>query len=163
VSVGNLPFWNWAFSFCPTPGVPLLALIGAALWQQVFGVALLEPADWRAAWIFGAVSGTWLYFHATVFRALDLYYWGWHGTVVPVVLAGLAIGFLAWGNRLGVLLLAALIAFELGALPSRNCWDYVVDPCYWIIGLGWVVVHTVRWRRDRAAAPELKPASVAPA
>jgi hypothetical protein len=153
VSVGGLPFWNWAFSFCPTPGVPLLAMIGAALWQQVSGVALLKPADWRAAWIFGAVSGTWLYFHPALFGALDLYYWGWHGVAAPVVLAGLAMGFLAWGNRLGILLLAALIACELDALPSRNCWDYVVDPFFWMIGLGWVAVHTVRRRRLAGPGP----------
>jgi hypothetical protein len=163
VTVGNLPFWDWAFSFCPTPSVLLLALMGAALWRQFFGVAVLQPADWRAAWIFGAVSGTGLYFHATLFRALDLYYWGWHGIAAPLLLAALAVGFLARGNRLGVLLLAALMAFELDALPSRNCWDYVVDPSFWMIGLGWVTVRTVRWWRHRLAVPVLKPSAISPA
>jgi len=51
------------------------------------------------------------------------------------------VGFLAWGNRFGVVLLSALLAYALTALESRNCWDYVMDPFFWLISLGILVVR----------------------
>jgi hypothetical protein len=136
VPIGGLPIWSWAFTFCPNPSLPMLGMICSALWQHLSGVPVLKPADWRATWIFGAIAGTVLYLHPILLPALDLYYWGWDRTMAAWCLAALAVLCLAWGNRLGVLLLAALIAFQLETLESQNCWDYVIDPFYWIISLG---------------------------
>ena len=136
VPIGELPIWSWAFTFWPNPSLPMLGMVCAALWQHLCGVPVFKPADWRATWIFGAVAGTILYLHPIVLPALDLYYWGWDRTAAVWTLAGVAVLFLAWGNRLGVFFLAALVAFQLDALESRNCWDYVIDPFYWLISLG---------------------------
>lgn len=149
VPFGGRPLWNWAFSFCPNPSLPMLGLVSAALWQHLFGVTVFKPADWRAAWIFGAVAGSLLYLHPMALGGLDLYYWGWHGEVAIYGLAALTLGFLAWGNRLGVLFLAALVAHRLGALESRNCWDYVVDPFYWMASLAMGATHAVGWLMER--------------
>ena len=110
----------------------MLGLVCAGLWQRLFGIEVFKPADWTASWVFGAVVGSVLYLHPMVVGALDLYYWCWELTISSMVLAGGAITFLALGNRLGVLLLAALIGYSLRALESQNCWDYVVEPLYWI-------------------------------
>lgn len=158
VPVSGLPIWSWAFTFCPNPSLPMLGMVCAALWQHLCGMPVFKPADWHATWIFGAVAGTALYLHPLVLPSLDLYYWGWDRSAAVWTLAGVAVVFLAWGNRLGVLCLAALIAFELDALESRNCWDYVIDPFYWLISLGLGGTQLVlRWvgnRRvgDRATA-----------
>ena len=164
---GRLSVWSWAFSICPNPSVPMLGVICAALWRNLFGVAVFKPADWRATWNFGAVAGTLLYLHPFAVGALDLYYWGWHPVVALSALAGLAILLLAWGNRLGVLLLAALFAFELETLESQNCWDYVVDPFFWIVSLGFVIARAFRaWRGGRvrpgAEGTGLGPATIRP-
>jgi hypothetical protein len=133
--IGGLPLWSWMFGFCPNPSLPMLGVVCAALWQHLGGVAPLKPADWRMTWIFGASAGTVLYLHAIIFPAVDLYYWGWDRATAVWSLAGLAIVLLGCGNRLGLLFLGALIAFQLDALESRNCWDYVVDPVFWIVSV----------------------------
>jgi len=136
VPFGGLPLWSRAFSFYPNPSLPMLGIVCAALWQRLLGISVFKPADWRATWVFGAVAGSVLYLHPMVFGAVDLYYWGWERESATWTLAALAVVVLACGNRLGVLLLAALLAHAVNALESQNCWDYVMDPIYWLIGLG---------------------------
>lgn len=150
--VDGVQLWNWAFSFCPNPSLPLLGMVCAGLWQRLFGIAVFKSADWQATWIFGALAGTVLYLHPMMVGSLDLYYWGWDREGAAWCLAALAVGFLVCGNRHGVLLLAALIAFAMDALESANCWDYVIDPFYWLISvavcatrLAWGLV--AQWRR----------------
>ena len=144
VPFGGMPLWNWAFSFCPNPSLPMLGMVCAALWAHLGGVAVFKPADWRALIGFGAAVGTLVYLHPFVLPGIDLYYWGWHHEVAVWGMAGLALVALAFGNRTGVLFLAALIAYELEALESHNGWDYLVDPILWLICLGLTVAHGVR-------------------
>jgi len=136
VPIGGVPLWNRAFSFYPNPSLPMLGIVCAALWQRWFGLPVFKRSDWTAIWAFGAVAGTALYLHPMLFGAADLYYWGWDRGAAVWTLAGLTVALLAGGSRLGVLLLAALIAYAVTALESRNAWDYLVDPFYWLISLG---------------------------
>jgi hypothetical protein len=83
-----------------------------------------------------AFAGSALYLHPMFLGAVDLYYWGWERTWAVWGLAAMAGVLLLWGNRLGVLFLAALIAYAVNALESQNCWDYIMDPFYWLISVG---------------------------
>ncbi|MDO8544306.1 MAG: hypothetical protein Q7S40_28025 [Opitutaceae bacterium] len=165
VPAGGLPLWNRAFSFYPNPSLPMLGIVCAALWQRLLGIAVFKPADWRATWIFGALAGTVLYLHPIVLGAVDLYYWGWERDTATWALAGAAAVFLAGGNRLGVLLLAALIGYAVNALESRNGWDYVMDPIYWVISVGvlvqWSLASVFRWSRASIIAPTRRRAASA--
>lgn len=143
VPIGGLPLWSRVFSFYPNPSLPMLGLVCAALGQRFLGLELLARADWRATWIFGAVTGTILYLHSMTFGAIDLYYWGWERDSAAWVLAAVTTGFLARGNRFGLVLLAALMAYAVGALESENCWDYVMDPFYWLFSLGATATATL--------------------
>jgi hypothetical protein len=163
IPFGGLPLWNRAFSFFPNPSLPLLGIVGAALWQRLLGVAVFKPADWSAVWAFGAIAGSGLYLHPMVFGAVDLYYWGWDRESAAAVLAAAAIVLLAWGSRLGVLLLAALIAFAVNTLESQNCWDYVMDPIFWLISVGMIgnrIVARVLGYRTRAVEAGSSPDGV---
>ncbi len=157
--IGGLPVWSWAFSFCPNPSLPLLGAVCAALWQRLCGIAVFKPADWSAIWCFGGVGGTALYLHPILLPSLDLYYWGWHPDVAIGSITVAALVVLAFGNRLGVLFVAALLAYGLGALESHNSWDYVIDPLYWLVSLGFGVARGFRrlnsWRRRLSLAPAL--------
>jgi hypothetical protein len=144
VPFGGMPLWNWAFSFCPNPSLPMLGMVCAALWSRLGGVAVFKPEDWRLLIGFGAIAGTVLYLHPFARSGFDLYYWGWHHDVAVWSMAALALTALAFGNRAGVLFLAGLIAYELQALESHNGWDYLVDPIFWLICLGLSAVHGVR-------------------
>ncbi len=141
--VNGARLWSLAFSFCPNPSLPLLGMVCAGLWQRLFGVVVFRPADWRATWLFGAIAGSALYLNPMIFGSLDLYYWGWDRVGAAWGLAALAVVFLVYGNRHGVLLLAALMAFALDALESANCWDYAIDPFYWGIGVVATIARAV--------------------
>lgn len=155
--LGGLPVWNRAFSFYPNPSLPVLGLIVAALGQRLFGVELLKPADWRAVWIFGAIAGSGLYVYPVLGGGFDLYYWGWEREGAVGGLAALTVGLLAFGNRLGVLLLVGLLGFVLHALESRNCWDYVMDPFYWVASMAVLGNRAGRWVFGRLrSAPALR-------
>ena len=150
IPLGNLPLWNRAFSFFPNPSVPLIGLIYAALWQRLLGVPVFRNADWTALWLYGAAGGTTLYL-LPMTGVVDLYYWGWGRDRALFALATVTVVMLASGSRIGVLVFAALIAFALNALESRNAWDYVMDPVYWLISLGVLAKRSVMWARRRSA------------
>jgi hypothetical protein len=154
----GLRVWSWGFSVCPNPSLPLLGLVCAGLWQRVFGLAVFKPADWQAAWIFGLVAGSVLYLHPMLFGAIDFYFWGWDREVAIACAGALAVAFLAAGNRFGVLLLAALIAYAVDALESANFWDYAVDPVYWLIGVVVTVTRGTAWCLARRRPPLPPPA-----
>ncbi|HEY0945732.1 MAG TPA: hypothetical protein VGD81_10705 [Opitutaceae bacterium] len=146
----GLPLWKWVFGFCPNPSLPLLGLVCGALWQRLFGVVVFTTGDFRAAWVFGAVAGCVLYLPPLGLGTADLYYWGWHHSLAVWVIAGCAVLFLCWGNRLGVLFAAALVAYELQALDSPNGWDYVIDPFYWLISSSVLLARAAgAWRKRR--------------
>jgi hypothetical protein len=145
VPLGGLPLWAWAFSIFPNPSLPLLGIVCAGLWHRLLGIPIFKPADWRAIWMFGAVAGTVLYLHPVIWSAIDPYYWGWHRESAVWFLAVPAVALLMWGSRLGVLFLAALIAFATNALESHNGWDYVMDPLYWLISLVVLSKHVLAW------------------
>jgi hypothetical protein len=130
------PLWIRIFSFHPNPSVPMLGIAFAGLWFRLFDVALFKRGDWNAIWVFGCVGGSVLYLHPMLLGAVDLYFWGWDRAVSAWSVGLLAIAFLACGSRLGVLLLGALLAYRVAALESLNCWDYVMDPIYWLISCG---------------------------
>lgn len=154
--LGELRIWNGMYSVCPNPSLPLLGMVCAGLAQRLAGIVIFTPADWRATWWFGAVVGSVLYLHPMLIGSLDLYFWGWDRESAGWGLAAVAVGFLAFGNRHGVLVLAALIAYALDALESANGWDYVVDPFYWLTGVVVTasrgVAWLVAWRRRRVVA-----------
>ncbi|MEO7412246.1 MAG: hypothetical protein ABIZ81_02725 [Opitutaceae bacterium] len=148
VPINGVPLWNRVFSFYPNPSLPMLGMACAALWQRLVGIVILKPADWRATWIFGAIAGSVLYLHPMFFGAVDFYYWGWERNSATWSLAALSIVFLVRGNRFGVLCLAALIAYAVGALESKNGWDYLMDPFYWL--LSWTMLGARAFRRFAA-------------
>ncbi|MFZ9745184.1 MAG: hypothetical protein ACO3G4_00965 [Opitutaceae bacterium] len=152
--LAEVPLWVRAFSFHPNPCLPLLGL-GVVAWGRV----VLERSwfgrqDWLALWGFGAVAGTILYVHPLVATDMDAYFWGWERGVAASALGGAAVLAIAGGLRAGLLLVAALAALGLDALESRNAWDYVIDPFYWLLSLGMIGAEILR-RARRQRRPKI--------
>lgn len=164
--VGGLPVWSWCFGVYPNPCLPMLVLLLARRLPRFFGKVFLQPADWNAVWLFGAVAGAVIYLCPALFGGIDIYFWGWDRTLAAGVLAGGATLFLAFGNRFGIILLAALLAYAVGLLESANCWDYVVDPVYWLASMGVVLRRAIAWaltaRAESVPAAALPEAMAAP-
>lgn len=131
-----LPFW--IRTLMANFSVPLAGLLAVAVSGRVSGRSLFSTADWNAAWVFGAFAAVALYPSALGLgpRNFDAYALGWPwlfwGESV-VLFAGVAVAAAAllWrGNRFGVLLLLALLAYSAGFQESENLWDYVLDPVF---------------------------------
>jgi hypothetical protein len=159
VPIAGLPVWSWLFSYYPNPCLPMLGLLIARRCPRFMGVTFFQQADWTATWTFGAVVGSVIYLQPLVWGGFDFYYWGWDSDHAAWLLAAGAVAFLAAGNRFGVLLLMALVAFAISGLESSNCWDYIIDPVYWLASMivvtrqGWAQLRT-RWKnRVPANAP----------
>ena len=162
IPLGGVPLWTRVFSFHPNPSVPLLGIAFGGLWLRLAGGALFQRRDWDAIWIFGAVAGSVLYLHPMVFGTVDLYFWGWDRTVSAWSVGLVAIAFLGRGSRMGILLRGALLAYRLTALESLNCWDYVMDPIYWVISCTVLTVRGIlaglrrlEWIAPRRGSSEL--------
>jgi hypothetical protein len=156
VPVGGLPLWSRVFSFFANPSLPLLGIICAALWRRLSGAPVFTPADWSTLWYFGAIGGTGLYLHPMIFGGVDLYYWGWDRNAAVITFGAAAVVLLACGRRVGVLMLAALIAYGLNALESQNSWDYIMDPIFWLISSAVVglrlCVRAIRFARETVSS-----------
>lgn len=156
VPLGGVPLWVRAFSFHSNPSLPLLGLGVVAWGRVVLDRDWFGREDWFAVWGFGAVAGTVLYVHPLVATTMDVYFWGWERGLAACVLGALSVLALAGGLRAGLLLVAALGALGLDALESRNAWDYVIDPFYWVLSLGMggaLSLRALRRRRGPRPAP----------
>jgi len=133
----------WLSGLTPNVSVPLIASLLASLVERAGGRAIFRRSDWRAAWIFGAISALALYPSALGLGLpwFDSYTLGWpwldwklSGTFF--VALALAAGVMAWcGNRFAWVLVACAVAYQLRVQESENFWDYLVDPLYAAVSL----------------------------
>jgi hypothetical protein len=150
IPIGGIVVARWVASISPNFSVPLTGLLAIAAWERAFARPALERRDRDAAWIFGAVGGLMLYPFALGVGSIDPYEWGWHMSPLFAAVGALT-GWLMWtGNRFGILLLLAVIAFHVQLLESSNYWDYLIDPIYWLASL--VVLGTRTLSRGRSSA-----------
>jgi len=148
-----LPFWSAGLS--ANFSVVMVVLVALGIWDRVRGGDSLRPGGWRAAWIFGAVASVLLYPSALGMgpRNFDAYALGWPWlfwgqSVLLFGGTGLTAAWLLWrGNRFGLVLLVALLAYSTGFQESENLWDYLLDPVYGavaLLALGWSVLKPRR-------------------
>lgn len=153
IPLDGLPLWRWMFAVWANPSVPFLGLVVAAVVRRNFGVDLLPERPRRSLFWFGAIAGSILYLHGYVFSGVDLYFWGWETRVFVVGLSLVSMGAILGGCRSGVVLLLALIAWATGVLESRNGWDYVMDPVFWLVSLMALARRAWRGSRQKAELP----------
>jgi hypothetical protein len=151
VPVQGISIAGWVRGINANFSIPLTGLLGAAVWEEEFRVKLLSGRDWTAGWAFGVLAGLGLYLFALGWGSFDPYEWGWSFGPLFVASAGLT-GVLLWKqNRFGLVLLLAILAYNLRLLESANYWDYLLDPVYWVVSftaLGWRLL-TRAWSRCR--------------
>ena len=138
VPVQGLTVARWVAGLNANFSVVLTGLLATSVWERVFGRRLLSEGEWRTAWGFGAIGGLALYPMALGLGSFDPYEWGWPFSPLFIVVA-VATAWLLWRqNRFGILLLAAAAAFQLQLLESTNYWDYLLDPIYSLVSIGWL-------------------------
>jgi hypothetical protein len=119
----------WVRVLEPNPSFTLTALLGVALAQRLSGRNIFHSADWRAAWLVGAVLALLLYPMGLGLTSIDPYGWGW-GPVLTIVIAVVGALLILMGNRFGIVLLFPFLGSLLHLQESTNFWDAVIDPFY---------------------------------
>ena len=106
-----------------------LVLAGAACFAQLTGRTLIGLRDRQALCWLLALAAAFLYPFALGWTRFDPYALGYGS--IGFLTALLAITLAAWWARLHVIVLvviAAALAYLVGAYESRNLWDYLIDP-----------------------------------
>ena len=137
VPVEGLVIARWVAGLNANFSVPLTVMLALIVWEEIFDRSRFSEREWATAWGFGAIGGLVLYPMALGLGSFDPYEWGW--PISPLFLViGVLTAWLIWrGNRFGLLLLLAAAAFQLRLLESANYWDYLLDPIYSLVSLGW--------------------------
>jgi hypothetical protein len=137
VPMGGWPPARWLAGVGFVPSVPLLALGLDAVWRAGADRPWLPARDRMGLALWGALGGLTLYASALGLTRFNLYELGW-GIALwwPVAVA---VVVLVWrGSRAGVVLALAGLAWQLGMLESANLWDYLLDPVFCLVSLGWL-------------------------
>jgi len=124
--------WNaaaWIRVLEPNPSFTLTGILLVALGSRLSGKNFFRPADWSAAWEFGAVAALVLYPMGLGLTRIDPYAWGWN-SIFPPAVATIAMNFLLRGNRFGIVLMLPFAGWVLGLQESTNFWDPLLDPFY---------------------------------
>jgi len=159
VPVRGMPVAGWLRGCNANFSIPFTALLAVAVWETEFSARLFSQRDWTAGWAFGSLAGLGLYPFALGWGRLDPYEWGWSFLPLAVISALLTSALLWKQNRFGLLLLLAILAYNLRLLESTNYWDYLLDPVYClvsIITLGWRLwdcLKTQFWEGERPREP----------
>lgn len=131
--VDGLPLARWLISFNANFSLPLTAILFSRVVGTAFGIRLLDDRALLTCWIFAITAGAALYPMALGLTRLDPYAAGWGFSWLFVLIFSLTAVLLAMKNRFAVVLMAAILAFNLRLLESTNLWDYLVDPFLMVV------------------------------
>lgn len=137
--VDGLPLARWLISFNANFSIPLTAVLFSRVVKTSFGIRLLDDNALLTCWIFAITAGAALYPMALGLTRWDPYAAGWGFSWLFILMFTLTVVLLGMKNRFAVILMAAILAFDLRLLESTNLWDYLVDPLLVVvscIGLG---------------------------
>lgn len=163
VPVAGMPVGRWLHGLGQTFSIPFLIVLLDVVATSFLGRPWLDSAARRAAVWWGAGASLLLYPAALGLGRFDPYAFGWSEPGVAAAVAAMGAGLVLAGNRFGLVLVAAGIAWRGGLFESDNAWDYLVDPVYGATALGNLLVTVGRgvWQRARPAAGTIVAAAIA--
>ena len=140
IETGRISLVQWCSSLMRSASLPLMGSIVVLLLERLCGWKLFSPRDWKALSMFGILCSLLLYPAALGLGPIDPYCWGWENEYFFIVFACLISLLLVLKNRFAILLILALLSFDLQWEDSTNLWDYLIDPLYAILA----VIMTIR-------------------
>lgn len=135
VRIHGLTAAGWWSGVLPGLSIPTLALLVHAGLRVSGHAGWLRSHDLRDLGWFGVLAGLLLYPAAMGWGSWDPYAAGWSRSWVVLAAGALCVLALLQDRRLGVVLVAAAVAWRLGLLESQNYWDYLVDPLFVLLAL----------------------------
>jgi hypothetical protein len=128
--VDGLPVARWVAGVNANFSIPLTAMLFCGAWEKSFGFPLMGGKTRRAAWSFGLVGGGLLYPMALGLGSFDPYELGYGSPCLFMITLSITLLLLLMRNGFGVVLVASILAYNLGLLESHNLWDYLLDPVF---------------------------------
>jgi len=154
VPLGGLPVGHWFAAFVPGLSLPLLALLANGINRHAGGPEWFPAQQRPNIFVFAVVAGLALYPSALGWGRFDIYTLGWSFSALTVAVGALAIGLIWRGHRFHVVLVAALLAWQLGLMESRNLWDYLVDPVLLVVSVAALAGKLVLPKKIRGRSSE---------
>ncbi len=131
----------------------------------LLGYFMISPMTFskqsRQIFILVVITGVIFYPAALGLGMIDPYQWGYLNTYraieVPLIfLASLIVLLMVAGAMKNSLIMlcvcVALGAYILGAMESKNIWDYLIDPLVYIYGLFYLSAHLVKYFLEKNSA-----------
>lgn len=132
-----------------------IILLGCTVGGHLINRDILPEDERRCVLTVVAISGLALYPLALGLMWIDPYRLGFSSFYLILPLAVLSI--LGYRARRGaaVIILAGMIAFNIGFLESTNLWDYLIDPIVTLYAWTWIIMDVRRtkfclqWKTQR--------------
>lgn len=128
---------GWIMAVNVNFSIPLLFLIVHKTINNAFGhdIPLFNKSTVRKVMIFGVITGLFLYPMALGLGAYDPYREGYSFSWLFIVLMILNIILILFKDPFSLILLCAIISYNIKLLESVNLWDYFIDPFFFITAI----------------------------
>jgi len=133
IPVGGLPLARWLISFNANFSISLTAILFCKILETSSGVKLLDSKALLTCWVSSLTAGVILFPMALGLGRFDPYPAGWGFSWMFVLVCAFTVVLLIMKDRFAVVLIAAILAYNLQLLESTNLWDYLIDPFLVII------------------------------
>ena len=147
IPVGGLNAGRWLASFVSGMSIPLLAFMIHRIQHRAGGSRILKGSAIQQLFVFEAISGIVLYPSALGLGMFDVYELGWGFSGLTVAVVAMSIWAIWVGSGFGLVLITALLSWELGLMESQNLWDSLVDPLMFILSMVILITQAVKKRR----------------
>lgn len=142
--IGGLPVGGWFAGFVPGLSLPTLALLVNGINRHAGGPDWLPSTQRSTVFIIAMLAGFALFPSALGWGHFDVYTLGWNFSSLTIAVGVLTIWLIWRGHRFSLVLVAALLAWQLGLTESRNLWDYLVDPVLFLLSVATLAGKLVR-------------------
>lgn len=127
----------------------MLALLVDGINRHAGGLGWLPFTQRSTVFTFAVLTGIGLYPSALGWGRFDIYTLGWNFSPLTIAVGALAIGLIWRGHRFSLVLLGALLAWQLGLMESHNLWDYLVDPVLFLLSVAAFASKRICRKRTR--------------
>ncbi len=147
VHTGGIALARWPMALNANFSIPLTAAVFIKVLENILGKSVIPPGGLKPLWWFGVCAGYLLYPMAMGMTFFDPYSLGWGFSPLFIAVMLLTVVMLYKKQPLGLALLCCIAAYHLQLLESPNFWDYLVDPVYFFVSMGALIVGGVKGER----------------
>jgi hypothetical protein len=140
----GLSFAGYLLSLAPSYSIGSMIFLAVVLSNDLMERPLLTSKDFLLFSLWNVILSLCLFSSVLGFIGPDLYALGYDFSSLFICMAFLTILLVVLSNRLALIFIAYIAAFDLRLLPSSNFFDYMTDGLLLILSSGVVVYYLFR-------------------